>query len=164
MAVVLFRVDDRLAHGQVTAGWGRVLSPARIVIISDPIAGSSWETALYRTAIPQGVEFEVLTVEQALEKFPTYTEGREKVFILVENIETVSRLVEGGLVLDKVNLGGIHHDRGREEILPYIYLSPLDRERLIELKEKGIDLIAQDVPSGKGIDIVMHLKKYEGSR
>jgi len=161
MTVVLLRVDDRLVHGQVTAGWGRVLSPSRIVIISDSIAGSSWETDLYRTAIPEGVQLDVLTVDQALETFSSYTDGNEKVFVLVENIEVVSSLVEGGLEVKKVNLGGIHHDEGKKEIVSYIYLSPEDIDRLTQLREKGIDISAQDVPSGKKIDIFRHLKKNE---
>ena len=31
MAIVLFRVDDRLIHGQVVVGWGRPLGINRVV-------------------------------------------------------------------------------------------------------------------------------------
>jgi mannose/fructose/N-acetylgalactosamine-specific phosphotransferase system component IIB len=164
MTVVLFRVDDRLVHGQVTAGWGRVLSPEKIVIISDSIASSSWESELYRTAVPEGVDFEVLTVDELVERYASFDQSSEKVVILVEDLETVARCVESGLRIERINVGGIHYDEGKEEVLPYVYLDEDDRERLFELRERGISCSAQDVPSGKEVDIFFHLEKNEGQR
>jgi mannose/fructose/N-acetylgalactosamine-specific phosphotransferase system component IIB len=43
MAIVLFRVDDRLTHGQVVVGWGRPLGINRIVLVDEQVAGSAWE-------------------------------------------------------------------------------------------------------------------------
>ena len=147
MSVVLFRVDDRLVHGQVIASWGRVLSPSRIVVISDTIAQSSWERDLYETAIPEGVAFEVWSVAEAAVKFESCEAASEKVFILVEDLRTAMRLLESGLPLGELNLGGIHYEEGREELLPYLYLSTEDKERLLWLRERGVRILAQDVPS-----------------
>jgi mannose/fructose/N-acetylgalactosamine-specific phosphotransferase system component IIB len=159
MAVVLFRVDDRLVHGQVTAGWGRVLSPSRIVVINDSIAESDWEKDLYRSAVPEGIDFEVWTVEEAIEKFMFHNESNEKVFVLVEDLETVSRLVDGGLEIESVNIGGIHYEDGKQEVISYVYLSSADRDLLFELKKRGVNIVAQDVPTGKTTNIFAHLEK-----
>lgn len=162
MAVVLFRVDDRLVHGQVTAGWGRVLSPSRIVVISDTISRSSWEKDLYAAAVPESIAFEVWSVAEAGERFGPCDASREKVFILVEDLETVTRLVQNGLALEELNLGGIHHEHGREEILPYLYLSPEDRRRLLWLKERGVHVFAQDVPTAGAVDAFDLIGEGEG--
>jgi PTS system mannose-specific IIB component/fructoselysine and glucoselysine-specific PTS system IIB component len=43
MSIVLFRVDERLIHGQVVVGWGAELHPDRIIVVDDEIAHSQWE-------------------------------------------------------------------------------------------------------------------------
>ncbi|MFQ6103137.1 MAG: PTS system mannose/fructose/N-acetylgalactosamine-transporter subunit IIB [Candidatus Glassbacteria bacterium] len=164
MTIILFRVDERLVHGQVTAGWGRVLQPSRIVIINDSIAAENWERELIRPAVPEGVEFEVLTVGEAVDKLREYEESRERVFVLVEDLETVTVLVEKGARIRSINLGGIYHEDGREEILPYLYLNPEDKERLFWLGENGMVITVQDVPSARPVDVFKYIrKKEEGS-
>ncbi len=161
MAVVLFRVDDRLVHGQVTSGWGRVLKPARIVVINDSLAASSWEMDLFRSAIPEEIIFEVLTVEQAASIMPRFCKSSEKVFVLIEDLHTLVSLVERGAEIGPVNLGGLHFDDGKEEILPYVYLNKDDVKILLWLREHGVDIRAQDVPSGKITDIFTCIDKTE---
>jgi mannose/fructose/N-acetylgalactosamine-specific phosphotransferase system component IIB len=162
MPVVLFRVDDRLVHGQVIASWGRVYSPSRIIIISDAIARSSWERDLYATAVPAGVAFDVWSVEEARKEFLSCDAAAEKVFVIVEDLETVTRLVEGGTPIREVKLGGIHHDEGRREVLPYLYLSREDRERLRWLSDRGMNITGQDVPSAPAVDVIDLLDREEG--
>jgi len=47
----------------------------------------------------------------------------------------------------EVNLGGLHHAAGREEVLPYLFLTSQDRERIVELEEEGAIVSARDLPS-----------------
>jgi mannose/fructose/N-acetylgalactosamine-specific phosphotransferase system component IIB len=56
MPVVLYRVDERLIHGQVVVGWGARLSPDRIVVVDDDIAASDWEQELYMLGLPPQIE------------------------------------------------------------------------------------------------------------
>ena len=62
MAIVLFRVDDRLIHGQVVVGWGRPLGVNRIVLVDDQVAGSPWEQDLYRMAVTPDVAVEFVSI------------------------------------------------------------------------------------------------------
>ena len=43
MSIALFRIDDRLIHGQVVVGWGQPLELRFIVLVDDEVAGSEWE-------------------------------------------------------------------------------------------------------------------------
>ncbi len=52
MAIELFRIDDRLIHGQVVVGWGQPLDVTFIVLVDDDVAGSEWEQELYRMGVP----------------------------------------------------------------------------------------------------------------
>ncbi|MGH7587931.1 MAG: PTS sugar transporter subunit IIB, partial [Gemmatimonadota bacterium] len=56
MTVVLFRVDERLIHGQVVVGWGRRLEAESLIVVSDELAGAASEQEIYRTGLPSGLE------------------------------------------------------------------------------------------------------------
>jgi PTS system mannose-specific IIB component/fructoselysine and glucoselysine-specific PTS system IIB component len=43
MSLVLYRIDDRLIHGQVVIGWGRPLDVGFIALVDDQVAASDWE-------------------------------------------------------------------------------------------------------------------------
>ena len=52
MALELYRIDDRLIHGQVVVGWGQPLDLRFIVLVDDEVASSDWEQELYRMGVP----------------------------------------------------------------------------------------------------------------
>ena len=54
MAIELYRVDDRLVHGQVVLGWGQPMCAGFIVLVDDVVAGNDWERELYRMGTPPG--------------------------------------------------------------------------------------------------------------
>ena len=56
MPIELYRIDDRLIHGQVVVGWGQPLSLRFIVLVDDEVASSDWEQELYRMGVPPGDE------------------------------------------------------------------------------------------------------------
>ena len=52
MTLELYRIDDRLIHGQVVVGWGQPLDIDFIVLVDDTVATSDWEQELYRMGVP----------------------------------------------------------------------------------------------------------------
>jgi mannose/fructose/N-acetylgalactosamine-specific phosphotransferase system component IIB len=65
VAIELFRIDDRLIHGQVVVGWGQPLDLTFIVLVDDEVATSEWEQELYRMGVPPEMEVHFHTVEAA---------------------------------------------------------------------------------------------------
>ena len=51
MPIALYRIDDRLIHGQVVVGWGQPLELRFIVLVDDDVAASEWEQELYLSLI-----------------------------------------------------------------------------------------------------------------
>ena len=47
MDVQLFRIDDRLIHGQVVIGWVKYLKSKRIILCDDDVVKNEWEKELY---------------------------------------------------------------------------------------------------------------------
>lgn len=154
MSVLLYRVDERLIHGQVVVGWGARLHPDRFVVVDNALADSAWERELYAMGVPAEVEVEFVTVDQAAERLPSWQAGSGRVVLLTRDIATMARLAERGLLEgEEVNIGGIHHAPGRRRVLRYVFLSPAERDDLVELSSRGVRVEARDVPNARGVGL-----------
>lgn len=155
MPIVLFRVDERLIHGQVVVGWGEPLHADRIVVVDDAIAESPWEQELYCLGVPPEIEASFVDVEEARRLLPTWRVEPHRVVVLVRDVRTLGRIAEGERLRgEEVNLGGIHHAVGRERVLPYLFLSPAERAELRELADGGgVRLSARDLPGSRRVPL-----------
>lgn len=154
MPIVLLRVDERLIHGQVVVGWGGPLHVDRLVIADDEIAASPWEQELYCLGVPPEMEAAFATVADARARLPEWRSGPKRVLVLLRDVAALRSLGEGGaLDGDEVNLGGVHHAEGRERVLPYLHLSPADRDALRELGAAGARVSARDLPATRAVPL-----------
>jgi mannose/fructose/N-acetylgalactosamine-specific phosphotransferase system component IIB len=158
MSVILYRVDDRLIHGQVTVGWARALQPDRIIIVDDEVAANPWEEKLFRSAAPEPLEVSVWSSGTALDKVPGVQESEEKAFLLTRDLETMVGLMRGGIEIPSINLGGLHFSSDKKQVLPYISFSASDLDILRDLKKEGIEIDIRDVPTTEKRDIFQLLK------
>ena len=152
----IVRVDDRLVHGQVLAGWVEPLGIRRVIIASDAVAADELERELYRAAVPEGVEFAALPLSEAAEVL-----GREdgaRTMALVGSIAEARRLVEAGLKPARLNVGGVHRGPGRVEVLPFVWLTEDEREDCRALAARGVRLEAQMLPDSQSWDLAALLK------
>jgi len=145
--LLLARIDDRLIHGQVVHGWGGPLRPTWIGIVSDSLRADPGRAGLYLFAAPEGARAVALSISEALLPSTLATTEAERAFLLFPGPEEPLRLKEGGFPLHEVNVGGLHHAEGKVQVLPYVYLSPTEREMLLALERLGVRLTAQDLPT-----------------
>lgn len=147
MPVVLARVDDRLVHGQVVIGWGRPLEADLIVLVDGTVAANAWEQEIYRMAVPEGMEILFADVADAGRRLPAWEASQARVVVLTGDIATMAALhAAAPAVIQRVNLGGLHHRPGRTEHLRYIYLDPGEEAALRALAAAGAQVSAQDLP------------------
>jgi len=160
VGIVLYRVDERLIHGQVVIGWGSQLNPGRYVVVDDALAASEWEQELYRLSLPEDVEAEFATVKEARRKLPGWQEEEVRSVLLTRDLRTMLELGEAGLLEgESVNVGGIHHAPGRTQVRPYVYLDDEDRGRLHRFEELGVNVIARDLPDSVRVSLSTLLKE-----
>jgi mannose/fructose/N-acetylgalactosamine-specific phosphotransferase system component IIB len=157
MTIALFRVDERLIHGQVVVGWRR-LDPDKVIVVHDGLADAAFEQEIYRSGLPAEIEALFWSVEEALERLPGLAAADETALVLTEDLTTMARLVRGGAEIVEVNVGGIHAAPGRERVLDYVCLGTEERERIVELEEAGVKVTAQDLPSTAPVSLVEHAK------
>ena len=153
MSIVLFRVDERLIHGQVVIGWGHHFRPDRYIVVDDDLVGSAWEQDLYRLgAGGAGVEF--VSIETARREMPEWREAPARSILLTRDIATMHRLAHGGLLAGAhVNLGGIHHGPGRAEVLTYLHLTEQERSDLRDIAAAGASVSARDLPDAHRVTL-----------
>lgn len=152
MSFVLYRIDDRLIHGQVVVGWGQPMDVQFIILVDDEVAASDWEQELYRMGVPPGMQVYFESVAQAIESVPILREDERHGILLTPDIATMRRLVDGG-VIEAVNVGGIHHRPGRDQKLRYVFLTPAEAEELQAIGATGVRVFAQDVPGMRPIPL-----------
>src|SRR5450759_4347542 len=154
MANHLYRIDDRLIHGQVVVGWGQPLNARFLILVDDMVASSDWEKELYRMAVPPEMDIYFADVATAIREHARYAADARPGILIAGDIDSMHRLVKGVKAIGGVNLGGIHHRAGRVEKLRYIFLTPAEEGQLRALEAAGVEVTAQDVPSARAIPLL----------
>jgi mannose/fructose/N-acetylgalactosamine-specific phosphotransferase system component IIB len=148
MPIALYRIDDRLIHGQVVVGWGQPLDLGFIVLVDDVVAESEWEQELYRLGVPPGMEVYFTSTTEAAREIARYTSDRRHGMVLTGTVETMLELARTAVrPITAVNVGGIHHREDRAQKLRYVFLNRAEEQGLRDMAELGVVVTAQDVPS-----------------
>lgn len=149
----LYRIDDRLIHGQVVVGWGQPLNIGFIVLVDDDVATCDWERDLYRMGVPPEMDIHFESVDSAIAKHSAYSQDHRHGILVVGDISTMRRLAVGVPEIRAVNVGGLHHRAGRGEKLRYVFLSAEEEVELDALAALGVQVTAQDVPSAERVSL-----------
>ena len=150
MSLRLVRIDDRLLHGQVVAGWLRALGARRIVIVDDATARDDFLREVLTLAAPQGVPVEVLGLADGAARCLELASTPEPVIVLARSPRTIVSLRQAGVPIEVVDLGGMGAGPGRRRLHKTISVGPDDLASLRELEEMGtrveIQIVADDRP------------------
>ena len=164
MPIALYRIDDRLIHGQVVVGWGQPLGLGFIVLVDDAVASSEWEQELYRMGVPPEMSVQFCTVDDAAAHLAELQKRPEAGILLVGDIGTMGRLVkQADGRIRAVNVGGVHHSPGRVQRLRFVFLTPAEEQGLRDIAAQGVDVSAQDVPSARPVPLGELLASTTGS-
>ena len=145
MPVVLYRVDERLIHGQVVIGWGHELRPGRYIVVDDDIAESPWEQELYALGAAEA-EALFASISQARERLWTWYTDPDRSVVLTRTVAAMCALLDGQGKHFDVNLGGLHAGPDRIPVLQYLHLTARDREDLRALAGQGVTISGRNLP------------------
>ena len=153
MSVALYRIDDRLIHGQVVVGWGQPLGLGFVALVDEAVRASEWEQELYRMGVPPSVEVRFVGVEEATAQVGAWEADPRPGIVLTGDIATMAALCAGAPAVRRVNVGGIHYRPGRTERLRFVYLSEEEAAALRALAATGVEVTAQDVPTAAPVPL-----------
>ena len=150
MSLRLVRIDDRLIHGQVVAGWLRALGGQRIVIVDDATARDEFLREVLTLAAPEGVPVEVLDLARGAARCLELAATAEPVIVLARSPRTVLGLRQAGVPIDVVDLGGMGAGPGRKRIHKTISMSSDEIRDVRQLEQLGtrveVQIVVDDRP------------------
>ena len=152
MTLVLYRIDDRLIHGQVVVGWGQPLDIEFIVLVDDTVADAEWEQELYRMGVPPELEVVFQAADDAINTRANDRSDTRAGILLTGDIATMSKLAAASGI-STVNIGGLHSRAGRVQKLRYVFLAPDEERELRALAARGVAVTAQDVPTARPVSL-----------
>jgi PTS system mannose-specific IIB component len=147
MAIALLRVDDRLVHGQVVEGWLPSLKADLVVVVSDAAAADEVQSALMKMALPPAVGLLVLSVADAPAALASPGAAARRALVLVPSPGEALALLENGVVVDRVNVGGLHFTVGKVQLGRALFLDEKDKAALRAIAARGVRLEGRPLPS-----------------
>lgn len=159
MNIALARIDDRLIHGQVATRWTKETNVSRIIVVSDEVAADSVRKTLLTQVAPPGVTAHVVDVAKMIRVYNNPKYAGERVMLLFTNPTDVERLVEGGVNITTVNIGGMAYHQGKTQINNAISVDEKDIVAFNALNARGIELEARKVASDQRLKMMDLIQK-----
>lgn len=159
MGVTLLRVDDRLIHGQVVEGWVPHLQVDLVIVVSDDAATDEIQIALMKMALPLQVGLRVLSIDGAAAFLTSPGIDAHSALVIVPGPAEALALIEKGVAVDRVNVGGLHYTVGKVQLGRALFLDEKDRLALCALAAKGIRLEGRALPVDVEEDLTIALER-----
>lgn len=150
--IVLARIDDRLIHGQVVTAWSKITKANRIIVVDNEVAQDEFMVKILKMAAPNAFKIGIHTIADASNILKEEDHG-ERVIILVKTPKTVETLIENGVEIKRLNLGGIGAIQGRKQLYRNISISEDEKACFKRLLDIGVQVYVQIVPDSSPIDI-----------
>ena len=143
--IVLTRVDNRLIHGQVVQGWLPSLDVSEVLIVSPVAEKKEFIKKMLRLALPSGYKLTVLGAKGA-KKYSE--ESREKLFVIIENIESLFEMLKEGFSPSIIVLGNTQFKEGKKQYSQGVFLTENEVKELKRYEtEKHISFEIRSLPS-----------------
>ncbi|MFP1765972.1 PTS mannose transporter subunit IIAB [Lonsdalea quercina] len=159
MEIGLARIDDRLIHGQVATRWTKETGVNRIIVVSNEVAADNVRKTLLTQVAPPGVSAHVVDVAKAIRVYNNPKYAGDRVMLLFTNPTDVETLVEAGVDLPSVNIGGMAYRQGKIQVNNAVSIDEKDIEAFRKLADRGIELEVRKVSSDSKINMMDLINK-----
>lgn len=157
MKINLCRIDDRLIHGQVATVWAQEANAGRIIVCSDEVANDTIRKTLVLQVGPPGIKVNVVEIEKAIRVYNNPKYENDTVFFLCVCPQDVLRMIEGGVPIKSVNIGGMAFKEGKKQITKAVSVDEADRKAFQRMHELGVELEIRPVVNDAKVDIMSKL-------
>ncbi len=158
MNIVLARIDDRLIHGQVATVWSKVTGCERIIVCDDEVSKDAIRSTLLKQVAPPGIKSSVVDIEKAVRVYNNPKYADTKCLLLFTNPTSVLHMVEAGVDIKSINIGGMSFKEGKHQITGAVSVNDEDIASFKKLNEKGIELEIRKVDTDKKVMLMDVLK------
>jgi len=150
--IALWRLDDRLIHGQVIAVLVPQLNIDGIITVSKSVSGDTFRQELYRMACPPSLALQFASVAEATGSFAAWQAEGKRWLLLFENPYEMLELAQSVGAPAEVYLANLGCCSGRNAAFDSIYISEDEERALQELAKLGTHIYYQQVPGVKACE------------
>ena len=162
MSFGLWRIDDRLIHGQVATRWTKETGVKRIIVVNDNVVKDKTRATMLKQAVPPGVTAHVVSVDKMMRVYNNPEYAGDKVMLLFTNPTDALELVRRGVPIQSINIGGMAYKEGRVMLDMSVSVDEKDIEAFKELDSRGIELEVRKVASDKKVPVLQLIaEKYK---
>ncbi|MBI6190504.1 PTS sugar transporter subunit IIB [Providencia rettgeri] len=152
MPINVARIDDRLIHGQVITTWVKNFDIEQVIIVNDKVANDIVQQSVLTMAAPPDLKVVVFGVDKFIEVLKK-AEIKRRTMLLFTNSIDVNRLVESGLKLEKLNVGGMRMQEGRRNLSRAVAVTPDEEQAFRSLINNNVAVEIQMVPKDPIVEL-----------
>ncbi len=145
MPITITRIDDRLIHGQVITTWVKNYDIEQVLIINDKVAKDTVQQSVLTMSAPPGLQVRVFSVEKFIEILKNVPINKRTMLLLTNSID-VNVLLEHGLSIEKLNVGGMRMQAGRRQLSRAVSVTPDEERAFKSIIDKNVTVEVQMVP------------------
>ena len=158
MEISVFRIDDRLIHGQIITAWIAYADAKTIIVADDKAAADSFSQSLLKMATPDSIDLKILSVDEAVNVIKSDKENG-KALLLMRGPESALKMIRAGVRKDQINVGNMNMKKGKTKVLGNLWVFPEDVENTKKIYETGVTMEVRAVPNERSQDVMELLKK-----
>ncbi|MFQ1047862.1 PTS mannose transporter subunit IIAB [Avibacterium paragallinarum] len=159
LTIGLARIDDRLIHGQVATRWTKESKVSRIVVVNDDVAKDSVRSTMLKSVAPPGVTAHVVGVEKMIRVYNNPEYAGERMMLLFTNPTDVLKLLEAGVDMKSINIGGMAYKDGKKMITSAVSVDDKDIDAFKAIDAMGVELDVRKVSNDSRQYMMDLLKK-----
>lgn len=152
MPINVTRIDDRLIHGQVITTWVKNYDIEQVLIINDKVANDKVQQSVLTMSAPPGLKVLVFGVQQFIEILKK-TPIKKRTMLLFTNSIDVKALIDSGLEIEKLNVGGMRMQDGRRQLSRAVSVSPEEEQAFKDIIAKNVTVEVQMVPKDQVVEL-----------
>jgi mannose/fructose/N-acetylgalactosamine-specific phosphotransferase system component IIB len=161
MKKIIFRVDDRLIHGQVIEGWIKYYKIHHVMVVSDRVAADSLQKMIFRAALPPGCTLDICAVDSFLDTFNKALFRKEYLLVLLESVEDLTKCTS---FIDSdvyVNIGCVACREHKVEVSNTVFLDLDEIEQVCQIRDM-VEVYIHKVPWEPSVEIRNFSKLLKG--
>ncbi|ADD68087.1 PTS system sorbose subfamily IIB component [Denitrovibrio acetiphilus DSM 12809] len=162
MKKIIFRVDDRLIHGQVIEGWVKYFKINHVVLVNNRVASDPLQKMIYSSSLPPGTELTICTLSEFMSSYNSNRYKKDYVLIIVETVDDLYEIKD--LLNDKVyiNIGCVASREHKIEVSNTVFLNPEEIHKVCRIRE-DYNVYIHKVPWETSVEIRNFTDLLEGN-
>ena len=156
MPIIFARVDDRLIHGQIVQAWLPELDVDEVLISCAKDRADLLHHDLLRLSLPYEYELTIMDSHACVQYA---RKSNKRIFLLMSTLQEFTDLIEDGLQIKSVNIGGMHFKENAQKLAENVFLDEQDKRLLKIIHGLGIRIETRAVPNATSVTVTEVLEK-----